>query len=469
MNGLRLNKMELKTCTIDLLRLAYKDPNYLVRSEALNTLKWVINQSIPFNWKELTVLLDKDPKESFNENRYEYSNDPHDILSSLPRGSLKPNEIVFSVVSFIASNDTHFQVRLIAMDFFTKISGKISQDLIGQSIKKDQCKYDFVDVKSGEGCRSKRSAKVKPESSNSKRKSAHISTSKSFKFPLLCCGVFAHGIEDQFVKIRFSSLKSYHNLLLKNSINNDPTRFCIFLDALLDECDLIRLTALKLLGSLGDDELTLTIDFGLESLLAVLDDQNYEIREAALNLIKNNLTISSSKSSSSETMLRSLKCLEAALTKYPEMEKEYLETSLKLVQRTGRDVLIKKCPEFHSILMQTSHPKYLTPPSILGNLMNNSNNNLMTTIQSIMQIPFLNDETASKIRLVKLASRLPLNPADPLKFLTEFPEIFNKKSWTCDAYEKIFKSEIVGKCGNVQFSCDEEQVELFKRLVVRGE
>lgn len=451
MNGLPLNKVELKTTTVCLLRLSYRDPSYLIRCEALRTLNRVINQAAPFNWQHLTGLLAPVPTETFNPARYDHLKDPHDILSALPR-TFQPNEAVFAVLSHVAANDTHYQVRVVAMDLFAKIPGRICGGLVGQSVKKD---HYWVDDK------------------NKKNSNSNSTKSMSDKYPLLCCGVFAHGIEDQFVQIRFSALKSLF-CTLQSSLHKsaDIVHLSVFLDALLDECDLIRLTALKLLGRLGD--LPLTINFGLESLLAVLDDRNMEIREEALKLLQNNLTIPLTLTDTqliNETMLRSLRCLEAALMKYPEMEQSALESALKMMSRLGRAGVMKKCPQFHAALMQTDNPKYLTPPSILGVCVSNSHSgsgissgnshSTASTLQLVMQIPFLKDKTAAKIRLVKLASRL---PSSPLTFLKEFREYYSADIVS----ESESESDDVmydGKEMQVESHVDREQIELFKRVV----
>lgn len=429
---LTMGKLEMRAIILTILRISYQDPEWMVRIEALKVLEVLIKQTSGFRFSQLEALYDGPEQQE--------ALDPFDVLNGLPE-SFKPNETVFAVISYIAANDTHHQVRLIAMELLAKVPGPLSKILVRQSVKKDQCKWDVED-----------------NGIDKKKKEKKKKNAKNMEFPLLCCGVFAHGIEDQFVKIRFSALKSLFSLLKGHPSECGNEQLSVFLDALLDECDLIRLTALKLLGRLG--ELPLTVSTGLESLLAVLDDQNGDIRLEALTLLQNNLILQPAKQTAEndETMLRSLKCLEAvvAVGKYPEMEGRALEAALKLVLRLGTGKLQKTCPHFCENLLQTGPSKYLTPPFLL---IPSSSSPLPSSIHQIMQIPFLKDTNqphVSRVQLVKMASRL---PRESMRFLREFPEIFEEIEQPVDVDAAKIVEGIVG-------SVPCEQVKLFRKLVV---
>ena len=319
-------------------------------------------------------------------------------------------EAIFLVLSYSAANDTHMQTRLVAMEAIGRIPFKgtvRSEILLLQSVKKDQLRGVKIGAPKKGG--SKSSASHSGSSNNTSTGGAIISDSPPSKnentctcIPLLCCGVFAHGIEDQFVKIRLASLVSLYSLAsgINETVGEFGSVISVFLDALLDECDLIRLAALKFINNLGP--INLTVKNGLESLLAVLDDQNKEIRSESLKIIANNLVLSRTFDSSvNEVLLRSQRCLEAVIQKYPEMEFQVMETGLKFMIRSAEVIKNGAFSESNFLcnLMQSSLPEYMTPASLLPFT---STTCSLSTVQSVMQIPFLGDEKQRLRRLVKI-------------------------------------------------------------------
>ena len=397
LNEMNLEKIKaIHEVTVMLLRLSYEDEIEQIRCKALNTLE-ILFDIKSINWKNLP---------NFRRNKFVKDDDPFDVISRLPHG-LNPLEVIFAVLGYVAANDTHRTVRLLAMELLSKIPGNIGVTLLYQSMKKDQ-------QKEGAGL-----SKIIKKKLLKKFKDGNMS------LPLLCCGVFAHGIEDQFVKIRFAALNSLFALLTASApdnIKNNPqiirSSMCVFLDALLDECDLIRLAALKFIRRLG--KLDLTVQSGLESLLAVLDDQNGEIRTEALNIIGDNLVLSDAVDSNStrsatinETILRTQRCVEAAILKYPEIEFKGIEAMLKLMYRDQENVK-RSCNELYSHVMQCQIPKYMLPSSLLPTYTSGT----LSNVHLIMQIPFMEDEKQKQARLVKIVSRMnSVDDEGKLKFL----------------------------------------------------
>lgn len=385
-----LNQSELHSILLKLLRLACDDSSHVIRFQALMGVENVIKGN-HVNWKIVSglggFLIEKEEGEAETETEADSNvsdfvkKSPFNILEKLMESSLNVSEIIFSVLSYLTCNDIHREVRLLAVQLIGRIpalSKRIRPEIsLQQSIKKDQIKK----------------------------------THGNLCLPLLCCGVFAHAIEDQFVKIRLNALISlYHLTKGKSSVVLN-----VFLDALLDECDLIRLAALKFIG-----QTSLAINSNLESLLAVLDDQNREIRLEALRIIGNNLKISTNSKKSTgidndEMLLRSQRCLEAALQKYPEMQFNIIESSFNFINGNCREIM-KNCNDFASNLLQCQLPKYMRPASLLPY---QHQGGLVSIVQSCMQMPFMS-ESEKEIKLVKIISRVQgASNREKLDFLIE--------------------------------------------------
>ena len=402
LTGLDWVRKEIAPVCLLLLKLITGGSDHAVRCEALITLETVMlrTASLQF-WKTKVnaefhaTKVDLDTRDNF------------DIITKLFDLDLFVSELIFAVLSYVGANDIYKQVRSLAIETIGKIPGTIRKAIFMQSLKKDFIKPKELSKYAAESEKPEESeceegeidVAVKDNTPNT------INTPNTFKstglqLPLLCCGVFAHGIEDQFVQIRFKTLISLFNL----SKSSDKLILNIFLDSLLDECDLIRLAALKFLRKLrGGLPLTVDEGGGLECLLAVLDDQNGEIRREALTIIGNDLSLltSSRQAALNETLLRTQKCLEAALLKYPEMEFQVIQAAYKLVSR-HTEIIRKSCTEFWSHLMQCPIPKFMTPSSLLPY---GANNNFLSQVQAAMQIPFL-PEGLKQSRLVRIVSRI---------------------------------------------------------------
>jgi hypothetical protein len=433
----QVNVTAIPEVTVMLLKLSYAEEVEGIKFKALTTLGTLL-ETKSVDWLKVRNLIKfAVPKGSKIE-------DPFDIFSVLPR-DFKPLETIFAVLSYVAANDIHRNVRLIAMELLGKIPGAfIHIPFLYQSARKDR-------QKEGAGL-----SKIMKKKLGSKIKDGKMS------LPLLCCGVFAHGIEDQFVKIRFAALNSLFALLAgsRNNLFIIKSVLCVFLDALLDECDLIRLAALKFIGQLGS--LDLTVQSGLESLLAVLDDQNGEIRKEALKIIGNSLILSetgdpnSSRSATiSETILRTQRCIEAAILKYPEMEFDVMEAMINFMYRV-KEVVQRSCNDLLCHFMQSPVPKYMLPSSLLPTYVYGS----LSNVHLIMQIPFMEDEKVKQARLVKIVSRMTsVDDGKKLKFLRSIKHL-NAVGGAKKHYEPLQSN---GGGGGQVFKND--QVKLFKLLV----
>ena len=448
-----------------LLRLSYEDLEQEIRCKALKTLEsrlnvTTINLGSRPNFKDTTEITRRISAV------FPKIDEKFDILSKLST-DLNLIETIFAVLCHVAANDTHRQVRLMAMEILGKVPIKnVRKPILLQAMKKDILKAEQLSETEENSERSGDAAVNLEKSSNkTTTKTRKENNLTSSLMPLLCCGVFAHGIEDQFVKIRFASLISLFSISNQSkSLTNSS--ICVFLDSLLDECDLIRLTALKFIGRLG--KLALTVQNGLESLLAVFDDKNEEIRTEALKIIENNLISSGESGTITETILRTQRCIEAAIFKYPEMEFTSLKAMIKFMQRCQDDNEIGESNylEFLGNLMQNNLPKYLLPSSLLPNYTSGS----LTNVHLIMQIPFLKDEKVKRARLVKIFSRLSIDDAEKLKFLQSVKAVL--KCDVCTSFKsrsidpnslngsRLFKLLVVN---NDNLECRYEAEKLTKR------
>ena len=398
LKGLDFVKSEVALICLLLLKIITGEAGYVLRYEALITLEGVMKRTANLEiWKSKLIHGFRGIKLDLNEL------DNFDILPKLFQLDLSVSELVFSVLSFVGANDEYKQVRSLAIELIGKVPRRVRSMILAQSLHKDQIKIKELEkyTRGVESDCEEGEVKEKVNEANNKRiKAAENPSKTSLKvlLPLLCCGVFAHGIEDQFVQIRFKTLKSLFNFM--KSDKSDKFALNIFLDSLLDECDLIRLASLKFLRRFSGG-LPLTVEGGLESLLAVLDDQNKEIRWEALIIIGDNLILSSSAGAASlnETLLRTQKCLEAALMKYPEMEFQVVRAAFKLVHRHSK-IIRKSCLDFWSHLMQCPIPKFMTPTSLLP-----YSNSCLSSVHAAMQIPFLPEETQQS-RLIRIVSRI---------------------------------------------------------------
>lgn len=415
-----------------------------IKCEALSSLEIIMRNCFNYEiWKTKLSRVKEDFKDKNNENFGNF-----EILGQLLKYNFSISELIFSVLSFTGANDIYKQVRLKAIKLIGKIPGKsIRKILILQSLIKDRFKIKELEKYSVED-EEEESEEEGEVNLNTCERRKKFDNNAVPVLPLLCCGVFAHGIEDQFVQIRFNALNSLFSIMKLKQKNKSKYLFMnIFLDALLDESDLIRLTALKYLRRFPNG-LPLTVDdsalgacAGLDSLLAVLDDQNKEIRREALIIIGNDLILLNRTSSISlnEILLRTLKCLEAALIKYPEMEFLLLESAYKFIDR-HTEIIRKSCSDFFSYLMQCPIPKFMVPNSLLPYNMGS-----LSSVHYVMQIPFLPNKDS---RLIRVLSRI-----------------------SCDEIEEkiklIFKDNFIEN-PLISPGNDEIEIKLFKLMVPLG-
>lgn len=508
LKGLSWVRCEVGPACLLLLKLISGGAGHVIRCEALITLEAIMNKTGLYGiWR--SKLIHHDPPTQC---------DNFDILSKLLQLDLSLCELIFSVLSYLGANDIYKQIRCLAMEIIGKIPGQIRKVILVQSLRKDQIRPKELEkfgndtgsgdeAEEGEIEESHSAPKPPPSHNDPKTRTRRKKASKHTSLPLLCCGVFAHGIEDQFVQIRFKALASL--FALATVFKLDKFILNVFLDSLLDECDLIRLAALKYMRSFPGG-LQLTVEAGgvvdpadsadpavggLESLLAVLDDQNRDIRREALIIIGDNLILSTFKEMAvlNETLLRTQKCLEAALLKYPEMEFQVIRAAYKLVHRHSE--IIRKT-DFWSHLMQCPIPKFMTPTSLLP--YSNNNNNNLSPVQAVMQIPLLPEAGMRQSRLTRILSRIqdceveerlsllgienakirvipnssqaarlfnlrvPLDHLNNLQCLYEAAPsdtFFFFENKAPRAYFKLKKLKIVGKG-----SCDEVHIEEFKMI-----
>jgi hypothetical protein len=432
---------------ISLLRIASNDFSVLIRCEALRTLD-----------KLMSVTVNQLQMQMTNYHGY-YYDDGFDILKKIPLESLTLAEVIFAVLSYVAANDTHREARLLAMDLLARIPGHLRLEILAQSVKKDQFK-----ILSASPNTTNSNSKNNKNKKNRKQQQVVDSETQqqSALFPLLCCGALVHGIEDQFVQVRLKTLAAvYANLnrilrgndaLLMNhqkkrnrgdafenqkkrqkkeiedgevsSHDDEDVRVAselnvfktsdiirlfinVFLDALLDECDLIRLAALKYLNH--HQLPSFNVQNGLESILAVLDDQNLGIRLMALTVLGENVSIdfSATTSLAFESLLRTQKCLERALQKYPQMEFPVLQAAFKLITRNCNEIFIGACPELLVHLLHCEDPKFM--------LIDGSNSGNPSVVHLMLQVPFLPIDQG-RIQYNKLISRIDDGVVDEKRF-----------------------------------------------------
>lgn len=373
-------------------------------------------------------------------------------------GSMRLSSLVFCVLSRVANNDTHREVRLAALRAM-KALPSLPLALLRQGLKKDM--------------------QLSMETSRPEE-----------PLPLLVCGVFVHGIEDQFATIRFAALDALlSQLLLLLDIDNRkqrevalvfPMAVAVFIDALLDESDWIRLAALKIIATLSRVHgklLHFSLDMGLEAILAVLDDTNAAIRREALSLLRHmrladglgdvqsdGLTPSKVDSHSEPTVvpsafadavLRTLWCLEAAVKKCPETESLAIMAAHSIARRHHDAIL--RSPGLLAHLLHSSDPKFFAP----------SIGTALSSVHLAMQAPFI---PAGRVNLIRLLATMDANDTrdidtceidshvfpERMRLLADgnSPAVFDFKSVTREQYrdEQLLYKALV-TCARQQDTC----------------
>lgn len=272
------------------------------------------------------------------------------VLSGIGKKVIKAKHVLFAVLSFLGANDVDVVVRTEAIKFLGELKD-VESSLIAQACRKDTINQ--------------------------------FTRAPPFKMSLLACGVFAHGIEEQFMQIRMQSLLSLFAL----AKGEESTVLCVFIDALLDECDWIRLAALKFIKQLlnAGNGIELTLQDGLEALLAALDDLNEAIRKESLLVVASIRLVSSEIT---DAFIRSQRCLQALSSKYPEMESQIVECAFNLASKNLEK--IKTTPELISHLLGSQDCRYFIPSNNYSNFSN---------VQQAILVALLSDSPSEAKRL----------------------------------------------------------------------
>ncbi len=316
-----------------------EEPSAPIKVCLLNLLGRLLRVKKPVVWQDLVV-----PGEEVEEfaGWFVGLND-----TAKKTRKIQVNDLLFIVLAFMGANDFDSSVRFAAINLLGRLED-VKGNLIAQACKKDLL----------------------------------VDHSFALRQSVLACGVFAHGIEDQFMKLRLASLNSLY-LLSSAGLFEEDGRCCsfvlnVFVDAWLDECDWIRLASLKLTGALigkwsGHQ---LQLDGPLEALLAALDDFSEEIRTEALKLL------GQVRTSGADAFLRTQRCLEALILKYEdEVHSEALECTLRFAHLNAEE--IRKENAFLSHLLGSADSRYFVAqvePSSLS------------TVQQAFLIPILSKE-----------------------------------------------------------------------------
>lgn len=268
---------------------------------------------------------------------------------------LKVNDLLFTVLSFVGANDYEASVRLAAI----KLLGRMEQ--VDAHLLAQACKKDVI--------------------------ASHAAF--PLKLSVLCCGLFSHGVEEQFMKVRFEALNALYALSRQIAAEDVKTLAIVlgvFVDAWLDECDWIRLAALKLTAALIADrpDFIWPLEGGpLEALLAALDDFNGEIRAEALGLLGHVRTVEA------DAILRTQRCLEALVLKHEDDKVHARVLECAVAFANGNKQTIKSNTSLLSHFLGSADARYFAPATNFAT---------MSTVQQAFLVPLLQGESDSEAR-----------------------------------------------------------------------
>ena len=329
-----------------------EEPSVEIRVNLLGVLERLLRVKKPTTWHELIVT---------GEEVEEFVGWFVSLAEAAKKSKkIRVNELLFIALAFIGANDFDASVRLAAVNLIGRLE-KINAHLIAQACKKDLL----------------------------------VNHAFPLKLSVLACGVFAHGIEEQFMKLRLASLNSLYALSAQIDVEDERSFsmvLSVFVDAWLDECDWIRLASLKLTSALLSKRPMhrMQLDGPLEALLAALDDFNEEIRSEALKLLGCVRTVEN------DAFLRTQRCLKALILKYEEeVHVEALQCAFNFAS-LNIDA-IKQDKAMLSHLLCTPDVLFFAPsldPSALS------------TVHQAFLIPILASEPSSNAQAKQLAFNL---------------------------------------------------------------
>jgi len=152
-------------------------------------------------------------------------------------------------------------------------------------------------------------------------------------------GAFVIALEDQFMAVRLAALKSICQLSVK-SISFARQAISLLIDAFNDEAAEVRLMAVKCLSQgllVHKEPLALKEMSQLESVLCLLDDSNPELRQATRRLLPLCSVINS------DGLVRAVRCLHAALLKFP-LDHQQVIKCISELGRTATRMVIESVP-----------------------------------------------------------------------------------------------------------------------------
>ena len=245
------------------------------------------------------------------------------------------SELLFAVGCHVCVNDVFLELRCFAYEILSALVPCIPSGLLLQCFKKDVL-------------------------------SEPIGLIKMWPMPLLTCGALAHGIEDQFAKVRLAAIQCALNIAsVAVHAQVMAAVFSLLLDAVLDELDELRITALRCLQILlktakAKEYRRLPLAEGVDILLALLDDGNELVRAGASACLQS-VILAEEGNCFIDAILRILKCYEAAAIKLSLSGREEAMFLCSLYQIGHQNrIEILGYPALLSQLLQTSDPAYFS-------------------------------------------------------------------------------------------------------------